>query len=64
MFYVGESKGSLKTRASQHINNIRNFIPYTKYENKEVAKHFRMKPHTLNDFRICVFRKDLDNDKK
>jgi len=45
----------------QHINNILKFIPYKKYENKEVAKHFRTKSHKLSDFKVCVFRKDLEN---
>ena len=61
MFYVGETGLSLRERATQHINHITNFIPYEKYENKEVAKHFRSKKHKLSDFKICVFRSDLEN---
>ena len=51
-YYVGESSKSLKERTSQHINHITNFIPYKKYENKEVARHFK----------ICVFKTDIEND--
>jgi len=40
------------------------FIPYEKYENKEVAKHFKSKGHKLSDFKICIFRKDLDDETK
>jgi len=61
IFYIGESSKSLKERTMQHINNILKFIPYKKYENKEVAKHFRTKSHKLSDFKVCVFRKDLEN---
>ena len=62
LFYVGESSKSLKERTSQHINHILNFIPYKKYENKEVARHFRSNKHKITDFKICVFKTDIEND--
>ena len=62
LFYVGESSKSLKERTSQHINHIINFIPYKKYENKEVARHFRSKKHKITDFKICVFKTEIEND--
>jgi hypothetical protein len=43
----------------QHIYNILKFIPYKKYEYKEVAKHFITKSQKLSDFK--VLRKDLEN---
>ena len=64
MLYVGESCKSLRDRATQHINHITKFIPYEKYENKEVARHFRSKKHKLSDFKICVFRSDLEEIEK
>jgi len=48
---------------SQHLLNIKNFIPYTNVKS-EVAEHFRLKGHNLDrDFKFCIFRKDI-NDKK
>ena len=64
MLYVGESCKSLRDRATQHINHITKFIPYEKYENKKVARHFRGKKHKLSDFKICVFRSDLEEIEK
>ena len=51
---------NLLKKELHHINHIMKFIPYEKYENKEVAKHFKSKGHKLSDFKICIFRKDLD----
>jgi len=62
LFYVGETAKSLKERTSQHINHILNFVPYRKYENKEVARHFRSKGHKINDFKIFGFKSDLESD--
>ena len=62
LFYVGESSKSLKERTAQHINHITNFIPYKKYESKEVARHFRSKKHKLSDFKICIFKSNIEND--
>jgi hypothetical protein len=33
-----------------------------KYENKEVARHFRSNKHKITDFKICVFKTDIEND--
>ena len=38
-----------------------NFKPYLKYEDKEVAKHFRRTSHKLSDFKVCVFKTGLEN---
>ena len=62
LFYVGESSKSLKVRAAQHINHITNFTPYEKYETKKVAKHFRKCKHKITDFKICVFKSNIEND--
>ena len=59
---MGESSKSLKERTAQHINHITNFIPYKKYESKEVARHFRSKKHKLSDFKICIFKSNIEND--
>ena len=31
-------------------------------ENKEVARHFRSNKHKITDFKICVFKSDIEND--
>ena len=60
-FYIGETEKSLSIRIKQHLNTIRKFIPYHKYHDKIVAKHFRMKGHSLANFKCCIFKKDLIN---
>ena len=61
LFYIGETSQTLKARTSQHLNHIINFKPYLKYEDKEVAKHFRRTSHKLSDFKVCVFKTGLEN---
>ena len=57
--YIGETSKALKTRISQHLYNIKRFIPYFN-EESEVAFHFRLKGHDVNrDFRVCVFKDGL-----
>jgi hypothetical protein len=59
LFYVGETEKSLETRIRQHINHIKKFIPFLKYTNKEIARHFRSGNHKLSDFKVCVFKTEL-----
>ncbi len=53
-----------RTLKSRHDLKFRilNFVPYRKYENKEVARHFRSKGHKINDFKIFGFKSDLESD--
>ena len=62
IFYIGETKFSLRKRFSQHLNNIRNFIPFTRYCNKVVATHFRRNNHKASEIKICVFKSNLIDD--
>ena len=59
LFYIGETEKSLEIRISQHINHIKKFIPFLKYSNKEIARHFRSNNHKLSDFKVCVFKTNL-----
>jgi hypothetical protein len=49
----------------EYDNHIINFIPYLKYYNKEVPKHFRKKYplHSFKDFKLCVFKSNFINSK-
>ena len=64
LYYVGETYKKLKERIAQHLNHIFNFIPYEKYYDKIVAKHFRTDNHSLNDFNVCVFKSNFINSKE
>ena len=61
LYYIGETSNTLNARISQHLNHIINFKPYLKYEDKEVAKHFRRTSHKLSDFKVYVFKSGLEN---
>ena len=61
IYYVGESKKSLKIRTYQHLNHIKKFIPFLKYSDKIVALHFRRNNHKLSDFKVCEFKSNLDS---
>ena len=58
-FYVGETGKSLKFRIKQHLNHINKFIPFTRYHDKIVARHFNMRGHSLANFKVCIFKSDL-----
>jgi hypothetical protein len=66
LFYIGETSKSLKVRIKQHLDSILKFIPFKKYQDKEVAKHFNLHGHNyLSDFKCCVFKCDLlETDKR
>ena len=61
LFYVGETEKSLEVRLRQLLNHIKKFIPFLKYTNKEVARHFRSENHKLSDFKVCVFKVNLSD---
>lgn len=64
-FYVGETENSLEKRLKQHLNHIKKFIPYLKYTDKEVAKHFRSTQHNLShDFKVCIYKSNFINAKE
>ena len=58
-FYVGETGKSLKERMKQHINHIKKFIPYRKYHEFILAKHFNLKGHTMENFSCCIFKSNI-----
>ena len=59
LFYVGETQKQAKVRIYQHLNNIKNFQPYTKVRS-EIAEHFNLKGHNIkDDFRFCIFKNEL-----
>ena len=65
IFYIGETRKSLSKRMSQHLNQIKKYVPFKKYHDKEVAKHFNLKGHKLDDFKCCVYKDNLtDNNKR
>ena len=59
LFYIGETNNSLKTRIKQHLNQINKFVPYYKYHDKVVAKHFNLKGQNIKNFKCCIFRKNI-----
>lgn len=59
LYYVGETSKSLNIRIKQHINHIINFIPFIKYNDKVIPKHFRSKNHSLSNFRVCIFKNNI-----
>jgi len=60
VFYMGETSKTLTVRISQHLNHIKKFRAFKKYQNKEIAKHFNLKGHNLNDhFKCCIFKDNL-----
>ena len=62
IFYIGETKNSLKERITQHLDDIAKFIPFHINHKKEVARHFNLKGHNyLLDFKCTIF-KDKIND--
>ena len=65
VFYIGQTKTSLRNRISQHINHIINIKPYLKYYKKEVPKHYRKKypQHSFKDLKVCVFKSNFINSK-
>ena len=59
IFFISRNKKTckaLKQRITQHLNHIEKFIPFKKYHDKVVARHFRMNNHGLYDFKVCVFK--------
>lgn len=61
LYYVGETSKSLRERFKQHLNHIINFVPFVKYHDKVVARHFRSNNHSLSDLKVCVFKSDLND---
>jgi uncharacterized protein with HEPN domain len=61
LYYIGETSKKLKERIQQHLNNINNFIPFIKYHDKIIAKHFRSNNHSLKELKVCVFKTNLEN---
>ncbi len=59
LFYIGETNNSLKSRIKQHLNQINKFIPFIKYHDKVVAKHFNLKGHNISHFKCCIFKRNL-----
>lgn len=62
LFYIGQTKRCFNTRMKEHLNNIKNFIPFCNLMNSAVAIHFNLKGHDYkNDFSCLVFKKDLES---
>ena len=54
-YYIGQTGKSTETRIKQHLNAIRNFVPFLKYTS-EIGHHFNLKGHEINKhFRFCVY---------
>ena len=61
VFYVGQTKRSAVERLHEHINDIKNFIPFVKFTS-EVGLHFNLKNHNYkNNLQFYVFKKNLIN---
>jgi hypothetical protein len=64
-FYIGESIRSVKDRISEHIRNIKKFkkniIRSLINNNSEVAEHFNLKNHSLDNFKFIIFEKGVIN---
>ena len=59
--YVGQTGKSAKVRLSQHLNDIKRFIPF-KDRNSCVATHFNIKGHNCKEnFLFFIFKKDLED---
>jgi len=44
-----------------HFRKIKNFVPFKKKNNTEVSVHFNLKFHHINDFKVCIFKTDLED---
>lgn len=62
LFYIGETAKSLKERISQHIYHIRKFIPFVKFHEKEVGKHFNLNGHSISNFKVCIFKDEFNSE--
>jgi hypothetical protein len=59
--YVGQTGKSAKVRLSQHLNDIKRFIPF-KDRNSCVATHFNIKGHNCKEnLLFFIFKKDLED---
>jgi predicted GIY-YIG superfamily endonuclease len=64
VYYIGESK-DIKRRIGYHIGTIKNFIPFKKYHDLPVAKHFNLKNHDLKScFEFSIFKDNIEDDLK
>ena len=65
IFYIGQSSKTFTKRITQHLNQINKFKAFTKYHNKEVARHFNLKGHGVNHhFRCCIFKDNIIDESK
>jgi hypothetical protein len=68
MFYVGQTKRSVKSRINEHLLSIINFkkrlnTSIANYSNlNEISRHFNKNRHSLNDFCFFVFKAELSDD--
>ena len=46
---------------NNHLFCIKRFKPFIKYNN-EVSSHFNYKHHSLENFKVCVFKDNLEDD--
>ncbi len=59
-FYIGESKRLVKDRIGEHLNGIKNFVPYKKHHTS-VGTHFNLTGHSLNNFSFFILENNLDH---
>ena len=60
-FYIDETK-DIKRRIGYQIGIIKNFIPFKKYHDLPVAKHFNLKNHNFNTcFEFSIFKDKIEN---
>ena len=60
-FYIGQSYRTVEKRLIEHINNIKKFICYEKY-NTVVSIHFNLKGHTLKHFKFIIIANNIIDD--
>ena len=51
-FYIGETGRKISQRIYEHMNNIKRFIPYTRFT--------AVKKHHIGHFKFFIFATDLD----
>jgi len=59
VFYIGETERKVSARFKEHLRDIKNFIPYIKY-NPVVAYHFNLKGHRVKrDIKFHIIQDNL-----
>ncbi len=59
-FYIGESSRTVKKRISEHLYNIKKFVPFTK-NYTSVSSHFNLRGHSRENFKFFILNNNLEH---